>query len=177
MVEHKSGSYHSTFQQWLPLQIIPVKDIPSFLDYELLKKCSVYELAHLSALMQNLCILKNGVGLSALQVGIPIPMFVVLKDKNFSVFVDCKYEGIDEKIKSIEGCLSILDENAKSRRFLVERYKKIKVTGQELVFGDSITLEPVEIEADGFSALVLQHEIDHHHFRLISDFGTEVKII
>jgi len=178
MVEFKSGSYSSTFQQWFPLKLVPVADIPSALDYNLLESSSVYDLAHLAAMMQNLCQIKNGVGLSALQVGIPIPLFVVLgKDADLSVFIDCQYESDGNKIKAIEGCLSIIDEKGVPKRFLVERYEKIKVKGKKLVFKDSISIEIFEIESDGFLALVLQHEIDHHNFKLISEIGEEIKII
>ena len=69
--------------------------------------------------MRNLCYSLDGVGLHAVQVGLPYNVFVA-KVSNYGLppskddldfFALCRYEGIGEKQDSIEGCLSIKDEN------------------------------------------------------------------
>ena len=56
----------------------------------------------------------------------------------------------DEMIEGWEGCLSVSNLQGK-----VRRYAKIGVKGFDR------EMKPVEFEAEGFFAVVLQHEIDH----------------
>ena len=131
--------------------------------------------------MRNLCYSLDGVGLHAVQVGLPFNMFVA-QVSNFGLpptevdlefFASCKYEGIGEKINSVEGCLSIKDENG-SILYVVKRYYKIILKGykynrnQEFVY--------TEQEFQGFPAIVLQHEIDHGDNILISDIGEKFNV-
>lgn len=173
------SSIGSAFFKWLPLRILPAELIPASLDQLLMAEITDRDLAYLGSLMANLCVLKNGVGLSALQVGIPIPFFVASTDqKDFTYYYEASYEGLDIQTSSIEGCLSILDKIGKPRRFLLSRYKKIICKGKKFVpTSDNPQFQLIEEEHDGLVSIVLQHEIDHHNFKLISDLGKEVQII
>jgi len=179
MVDSKTQGIGGAFRKWLPLQIVSLNEIPAMLDDELRLQVTATDLAYLGSLMANLCLQKNGVGLSAVQVGIPLPFFVASENQNdFLYFYDCEYEGRDSKISSIEGCLSLLDKTGLTRRFLLSRYKTILCKGKKVVsYGDRIQFEDCEIEYDGFMSIVLQHEIDHNHFKLISELGKEIQII
>lgn len=130
--------------------------------------------------MECICLNNDGIGLSAVQLGIPWNLFVVLKRKgrkvDFEYFIDCSYTGIGEKYPSVEGCLSLKDKSGNLKRYKVQRFEKIRLTGKQLVVGDKIEVKDVDREADGVYAVVLQHEIDHQNSILISDIGQEVEI-
>ena len=104
----------------------------------------------------------NGVGLAAPQVNVPIQLAIIEVDVDnerypeqestpFSVFINPKIKILDKKKLGMwEGCLSV-----PGLRGYVERPKKIKV--------DYLDENGVEksLVADGFQAVVLQHELDH----------------
>jgi peptide deformylase len=104
----------------------------------------------------------EGVGLAGPQVHLPLRVFVfeveerVAKRRNIpklgagAVF-NARYEGIGtEKITDWEGCLSVPFLGGE-----VPRFKKLKVTGIDHEG------EPLELEVQGFTARIFQHEIDH----------------
>lgn len=151
------------------MHIVPVEDIPKTVD--LLPKDDLPKIFKICKQMEDVCIGKNGIGLSALQVGINWPLFIAKVGglQSFRYFIDCNYSPIgDEKHFSLEGCLSL-----PNRFFRVERWNKVVVTGQELVVDNNGELNIKDIKEDT-SEVVFQHEIDHHRLVLISDIGTEV---
>ena len=99
----------------------------------------------------------EAVGLSAIQVGVPKRMCAIRYSTDTKTI---SYKLVNPKIIKrsretlllTEGCLSIPEEHNE----LVPRYKSITVIGY-----DAITNKNVVINADGFLARVLQHEIDH----------------
>jgi len=164
------------------MEIVPVKDIPKYLeDMPLDKPMEIFKVFQK---MEKLCVAENGVGLSAVQVGIPWPMFLTRVNDKTSCYVDCKYTPIlrdnigspvNKKINSIEGCLS-LRQNGKLLRFKVKRHPKVRIKGQQLFWHDRPRLEPVDLTLDGVAAVVFQHEIDHQNGILISDIGKQIHI-
>jgi peptide deformylase len=131
--------------------------------------------------MSILCIKEQGIGLSAVQVGIPWRLFIVRymdggKDK-FRFFLNSKYTAItDEKVKSLEGCLSLRNTQGDFRHFQVDRYSNVKVECQELLTEPNLRLEAVSLEPKDFYCNVFQHEIDHQNLVLISDIGVEFEV-
>lgn len=129
--------------------------------------------------MEEVCVKNNGVGLNAIQVGLPWNLFVIKKDNSFEYYANCTYKPIgSETVTSIEGCLSIPDEEGNLRRFEVKRYLIVDVNGFKLVeskFG--LTFETFRdfIHAEDLG-IVFQHEIDHSSGILISDIGKEILI-
>lgn len=105
----------------------------------------------------------KGVGLSAPQVGVS-QRFVVI---NLGKEPQHQYRLINPKIiwkspeqtLSIEGCLSIPGVHA-----FVPRHERVKVVYQNDKF------EKKTLEADGFLAYCLQHEIDHLDGKLYIDY-------
>jgi peptide deformylase len=152
------------------LKLVPLENIPEG------KPCGddlVY-LWKLGLQMQGICEKEDGIGLSAVQVGIPINFFVIDFDGNFRFFVNCEYQSLsDNKIKGIEGCLSIKNAEGKIKHFEVERFENIRITGKELIT-DSIVLVDIDLTPTDFFRVVFQHEIDHSFGILISDTGKEV---
>jgi peptide deformylase len=107
----------------------------------------------------------EGIGLAAPQIGIGKQILVVNggKDKNIIKLINpviLKREGED---KAKEGCLSI-----------PEVYVEIKRPSYVIVEGLDEKGKLVKIEAEGLTARVLQHEIDHLNGILIVDYASPV---
>jgi|AntAceMinimDraft_18_1070375.scaffolds.fasta_scaffold02258_9 peptide deformylase len=99
----------------------------------------------------------DGIGLSGIQIGIPLQIFVVeahLEQENFHFRDAFINPYIEEEwgslVKHPEGCLSIPNLNA-----LVERRENIKLN-----YYDSDWNHHVK-NFDGFKARMIQHECDH----------------
>ena len=103
----------------------------------------------------------KGIGLSAIQVGDPIRVFVMERENgNFCIFVNPEMEIVDSGPISIEeGCLSI-------PYFFtpVDRASKIKVTN----FNGYPSYQ-YETILEGKDAIVFQHELDHLNGIIIKD--------
>ena len=100
-----------------------------------------------------------GVGLAAIQVDVPLRLFLAnipdendeIKKENLLEFINPELEFIgDEKILFNEGCLSVPNFFEE-----VERYQSVRVRFQDR-FGKAQTLE-----ASDFLAVVIQHEFEH----------------
>ena len=105
--------------------------------------------------------LRPAVGISAIQLGIPKKMTaIIIKDQDGNKVV--QYALVNPKIVSNsiekaylengEGCLSVVDEHDG----YVYRSARVKVRGYDLLQD-----KQVEIKAQGYLAIVLQHELDH----------------
>lgn len=162
------------------MQIVPVEQIPiNVVDCPEDKLVEVYRTCKQ---MHLVCKKHNGVGLSAVQVGIPWRLFVIGEgDGPYRNFLNCKYGQVgDGKFESVEGCLSIKRPNGDLQHFKVDRFQEIQITGRELVEKDnSIQLIAFQAKLSGTNLLnvVFQHEIDHQNLVLISDIGTEYEIL
>ena len=114
-----------------------------------------------------------GVGMSAVQIGEPIAISVVMirptpnrpdLEHFTKVYFNAKIEKVyGEKEPMWEGCCSVLDDNAIPVYAKVPRYKKICVN-----YLDEAGEQHEDI-AEGFLAHVLQHEIDHANGILFTD--------
>jgi len=106
--------------------------------------------------VNDLCIAmikENGIGISAIQVGVPLRVFLVMGRNGHDVLVVINPEIIEkEKITTSfgEGCLSV-----PGIRKDVKRYKRIKVKFQDLN-GDFHTRKLSKRES-----FIFQHEYDH----------------
>lgn len=132
--------------------------------------------------LQELCEKENGVGISAVQAGIPWKLFLVRQKfepkSGFDYFINCKYSPLNDiKFIHLEGCLSLRDAEGKSRTFSVERFKAVSIDGFKLVSEPELRLDPVvNYHATGFRAAVFQHEIQHQQAITIDKIGTELGI-
>jgi len=97
---------------------------------------------------------QNGVGLAAIQVGVPKRLFVYAsgeKDSAAHALINpCITHHADEEIEDEEGCLSFPG-----------LYRPVKRSSSVIVEGFDRTGNPVTVRAEGFLARVFQHEIDH----------------
>ena len=111
-----------------------------------------------------------GIGLAAIQVGIPKRLLVIDlskedEEKKPQVFINPEVlQSSDERSTYEEGCLSIPDYYAE-----VERPSRITVKHIDLDGKEQIT------EADGLLATCLQHEIDHLNGVLFIDHISRLK--
>ena len=104
--------------------------------------------------------LKPAVGLAAPQVGVNVQIIVVVvddQDGNFIEYCLANPKIISHSVQKTalslgEGCLSVEVEH----QGLVHRSARIKVRAF-----DVLATEMIEFRADGYLAVVLQHEIDH----------------
>lgn len=158
------------------LKIVSVADMPKAMDAPLDNLMTLFRLCNK---MEKICDSNDGIGLSANQVGIPWKLFIIKRNRNFEYYVNCDYVGEGQKIRSVEGCLSLRNENGDFRRFEVERFSKIKLIGKQLIISGmpSLVLNDVSREEKDLFAIVFQHEIDHGFDKLISDIGKEVEIM
>lgn len=101
---------------------------------------------------------EEGVGLAANQIGIPYQIVVIdttkredTEEKGVKLaLINPKIVEKTGKVQSTEGCLSF-----PNIQITIPRAEKIKVIAKDLEGKD------IEIEAEGFLSIVLQHEIDH----------------
>ena len=115
--------------------------------------------------MTDTMIAAPGVGLAAIQVGVDksLLIFDVTQpddtDRHINVLVNPRIvEKEGELLSEDEGCLSVPDFRAD-----VKRAERV------LVDGFDRHGEPLRFEAEGFQAVVLQHEIDHLNGTLFID--------
>ena len=110
----------------------------------------------------------EGVGLAAPQVGLGIRVIVVdphdEETRPFALFNAEVVSQGGETDKAEEGCLSI-----PGIREIVERPSSVVVDAVD------IDGKPVRIEAEGFLARVLQHEVDHLNGVLFLDHLSPIK--
>ncbi len=111
-----------------------------------------------------------GIGLAAVQVGVPRRLLVIDiaregEDKQPLVFINPEVvASSDERSVYEEGCLSIPDYYAEVERPARVTVKHIDRDGKEQI-----------VEADGLLATCLQHEIDHLNGVLFIDYISRLK--
>lgn len=161
------------------MHIVPIDQIPAHTtDCPVDKLAEVYDICKQ---MHAVCKEQNGVGLSAVQVGIPWRLFVIGEGNGpYLNLVNCIYtQDEDKKFEAVEGCLSIKRADGTLRYFKVKRFLNIKVAGYWLIAkGGPPRLEPFQTKVGGESLLnvVFQHEIDHQNGILISEIGEEIEL-
>lgn len=179
MVEFKNKSIGATLQKCFPLKIVPIAEIPhpsKLLDSVCL---DAEDLSLIAANLIALCQNHKGVGLAAVQCGLPLKIFVASTDGiYFRCFVDLEYTSEESRQNSLESCLSIKDEQGNFRRFLVQRFNSALFVGKELLFKEKpAVLIEINEKLIGLMSVVCQHEVDHHNGKLIIDEGKEVEVI
>ncbi|MGC4120012.1 MAG: peptide deformylase [Myxococcales bacterium] len=142
------------------------------------KEIQSAEVQQLIELMRETMRDAPGVGLAAPQVGLSMKLTVIEDDPGaledapedmkkaqerkgvpFHVLINPKIEAVDATpVTHFEGCLSLPGFSA-----LVPRAKKVRVEALDHKG------QPVTIEASGWYARILQHEIDHLYGRLYID--------
>jgi peptide deformylase len=111
-----------------------------------------------------------GIGLAAIQVGVPKRLLVIDlskegEDKKPLVFINPEILAVsDERSTYEEGCLSIPDYYAEVERPAKVTVKHIGLDGQEH-----------RLDAEGLLATCLQHEIDHLNGVLFIDHISRLK--
>ncbi|KAF5883616.1 MULTISPECIES: peptide deformylase [Rhizobium] len=111
-----------------------------------------------------------GIGLAAIQIGVPRRMLVIDisregEEKQPQVFINPEVlTSSDERSVYEEGCLSIPDYYAEVERPATVSVKYLDRNGKEQT-----------VEADGLLATCLQHEIDHLNGVLFIDYISRLK--
>lgn len=146
------------------MQIVKLEDIP-IQDF-LTPKEDLVRLYSTAQQMEMICRSKNGMGLSAAQIGLPWKLFVYWSNypnqkQQFDCLIDCDYEPVtNSKSISIEGCLSL------EGHYKVDRFEEIRVFGKKLdQKNGSLALIDFDSVFSGVISVVMQHEIDHQFGR------------
>ena len=111
-----------------------------------------------------------GVGLAAIQVGTDKSILVYDRmpgeeKRDFGVVINPVFiESEGELLSEIEGCLSV-----------PEFRSDVKRASRVLLDGVDRHGEPLRLEAEGFMAVVMQHEIDHLNGKLFIDHISALK--
>jgi peptide deformylase len=111
-----------------------------------------------------------GVGLAAPQVGEPLQVIVMdvtpqeEPQKNLIALVNPEIVAAEGEVESKEGCLSVAEVTCE-----IKRHTKVRVRGLDLEG------RPVEMDAEGLLAIVVQHELDHLKGMLIFDRLSSLK--
>lgn len=162
------------------MKLVKVEDIPK--ESKFVSNEDLMTLYSTCQNMQEICLSNGGIGLSAVQVGIPWKLFVYWDNfpktpQSFSYILDAEYKNnSDSSSTSIESCLSIKNTDGSSRHFKLNRFDSISVSGKILKCDkEKPYLENFEkvFEKDIFG-VVFQHEIDHQNNVLISNLGEEI---
>ena len=153
------------------MALLPIKNC---FDPVLRKQCQVIknideELVTLSEDMIETTLAAPGVGLAANQIGIPWRLFVVNMgvetDKdNLITLINPEITAMEGSELGEEGCLSIPDMIAEVNRATQIEVKAIDLNGND-----------VRVEAKGYLARALQHEMDHLNGVLFWDSLGKVK--
>ncbi len=119
----------------------------------------------------------KGLGLSAIQVGVPLRLFILdlnenkkdqeteKKKENVKVFINPVLKNLQEKfIMENEGCLSLPGVRENVERFYKATIEAIDLNGEKFV-----------MDAEGIVAVAFQHEYDHLEGKLFIDRLSPVK--
>ena len=112
----------------------------------------------------------NGIGLAAIQVGVPIRLAVIDLDpkgpkSKVLTFINPELLDVsEEQTPYNEGCLSV-----------PEVWDDVKRAARVTVKYLDEHWEPQTVEADGLFAIALQHEIDHINGKLFIDHLSKLK--
>jgi peptide deformylase len=105
----------------------------------------------------------NGVGLSAIQIGVPLRVAVILTPMGIASIINPRVVQVSEKMETdYEGCLSLPDTMVAVPRFYaieiraLTEYKKPS--------------KPHLVGLKGSVARIVQHEMDHMDGKLIIDY-------
>jgi len=129
---------------------------------------SVSEIQKLIRDMSDTMYAAPGIGLAAPQVGVALRLAVIDPSppdrKDLIVIINPEIVSMEGEISIEEGCLSLPGPRA-----LVKRAERVKVRALDS------NGHPMEKEAEGLLAIVIQHEIDHLNGRLFIDHLSRLK--
>lgn len=106
----------------------------------------------------------EGVGLAAVQIG-KLKRMLVIDDYEGSKLVMINPQRVEESgdVEALEGCLSVPERVGKVKRFETVKVEYQTADGEETA-----------IEAEGFLARIIQHEMDHLDGILYTDLAEEM---
>lgn len=113
------------------------------------------EVKELGKKMIEFAVANGGLGLAAIQVGIPLNMFVfMVKQNQFQIVINPKIFSVDnKKTNVVEACLSYPDE-----QYFLRRNKNVRVRYE--IFQDG-KFRNIFKNLTGQPSFVFQHEFDH----------------
>jgi len=117
----------------------------------------------------------NGVGLSAIQIGVAKLLGVIRCQGREVILINPKLiEAEDEFIFVNEGCLSFPNEFHNTKRYRQCTVESDVIDGNELrreTWSFYYSSDPNESGNDGLIAIAVQHELDHFNGKLFIDYN------
>lgn len=154
--------------QTLPLRFLPdpILETPTELIEQFDSPTESYQpLTHLATMMEIARRKYGGVGLAAPQVGMAVRMCIVACEGVRVVMCNPRIETQEGKQRCKEGCLSI-----PGYELTRERFEKTTVRFNDVLGRESF------LEATGYLAQVIQHEVDHlDGILFINPFGRNIR--
>lgn len=166
------------------MEIVSLEKLPQRADIKDVPTDDPAAVYNVCLALRELCDRENGLGVSAVQAGIPWRLFIVkgddrcplVKAGEYGYFANCSYSPVGtSEVLSMEGCLSLRDADGRLRSFRVKRPYEIRLVGLRLTEG--LRFEPFEASLTARQCgIVFQHETDHNlgHDGLVSVTGEEV---
>jgi peptide deformylase len=124
------------------------------------------ELTQLVADMQQTMVAANGIGLSAIQIGVPLRVIIVHQTQpdNIETLINPVIQGFDGSQVVEEGCLSVPGVFEDRRRAFIVYAQYFDLDGNK-----------VEKTFRGVEAFCLQHELDHLDGKVFIDEMSSLK--
>lgn len=134
-------------------------------------------------LEETLGVIDHGVGLAAVQIGIPKQVGVIKhkgkdKDRFFHLINPEVVKKEDEFVFFKEGCLSLPETFRNTKRYRHFTIKHYRIDGDKF---EPETLyfyyseDPKEIGSDGLLSIAVQHEMEHFRGEMILDHNIETE--
>lgn len=124
----------------------------------------------------------HGVGLAAIQIGIPKKIAVLNKeyfnDKKYFYLINTKLiEGNNKFLFYSEGCLSFPNIFLNTYRYEQILFENCRIEGDKLELEKHWAYYPIEKEDERFItnhklvAIAIQHELDHFNGEILTEYG------
>lgn len=160
----------SKAEDTMTMKIVPAKEIEGLVCEEVLED-EVPEVFALAEEMVKFCHEKQGVGLSATQIGISKKFFVWLDGDKWQLAINPVVFPDKKKSQEVlERCLSY-----EGKYFRVKRYKKITAVFYS-IDGKSGKLKKYSRQLSGDRAWIFQHETDHTNGITIATCGLDMTV-
>jgi len=148
-----------------------IKPIIKYGNPLLLEKCEkvtqeTENLAEIIQILKNSTYFYHGAGLSAIQIGEKLELFVGFINGQIKTFINCEIlEQSPEQVKEMEGCLSLPSIYIPKLR---PRWIKVRYLNEDF--------EVKEDGFEGFQARLICHEYEHAHQKFFLDEISQLNI-
>ena len=118
----------------------------------------------------------HGVGLSAIQIGIPKRVAIIRRKKNINLINPMIINGDDVFVSIQEGCLSIPGKHCNVNRWAEIVFDNMEIVDDKLETRRyQMSMIEGDQNSDGIETIAVQHEIDHMDGQLMIDHEIQIQ--